>query len=189
LPCTGRHYTSGFPLQTNVLSLLVPARCAFYSVLLSPGLRLQLPSDEREFEMHAAHFHRLNRANPHGKWHDNAKINSHQNQITRSTMGMFDDISCEQVLPAEPEPKDDYFQTKDFDRLMDHYTITVDGRLLKEKAEVQLHGVLNFYTYTDDDMWFEYEAEFTDGRLIQIRPISIYRHAAGGPTDEGDLLC
>jgi hypothetical protein len=98
-------------------------------------------------------------------------------------MGMFDDISCEHVLPAEPKPKDDYFQTKDFDRLLDHYTITADGRLLKEKAEVPFHGVLNFYTYTNDDMWFEYEAEFTDGRLIEIRPISIYRNAAGGPPD------
>jgi hypothetical protein len=36
--------------------------------------------------------------------------------MTLPPMGMFDDISCEHVLPAEPRPKDDYFQTKDFDR-------------------------------------------------------------------------
>jgi hypothetical protein len=63
---------------------------------------------------------------------------------------------------------------------MDHYTITADGRLLKEKAEVQFHGMLNFYTYTNDAMWFEYEAKFADGRLIEIQPISIYRNGAGG---------
>jgi hypothetical protein len=59
--------------------------------------------------------------------------------------------------------------------------LKADGRLLKERAEIQLHGMLNFYTYTDDDMWFEYEAKFTDGRLIEIRPISIYQNGAGGP--------
>jgi len=55
--------------------------------------------------------------------------------------------------------------------------------LLKRKAEVQFHGMLNFYTYTHDDMWFEYEAKFADSRLIEIRPISIYRNCAGGPPD------
>ena len=38
--------------------------------------------------------------------------------------------------------------------------------------------MLNFYTYTDDNMWFEYEAKFSDGRLIEIRPMSIYRNGA-----------
>jgi hypothetical protein len=98
-------------------------------------------------------------------------------------MGMYDDVTCEHALPGEPKPKDNYFQTKDFDRLMDHYTITANGRLLKEKAEVQFHGMLNFYTYTNDDMWFEYEAKFADGRLIEIQPISIYRNGAGGSPD------
>jgi hypothetical protein len=32
-------------------------------------------------------------------------------------------------------------------------------------------------------MWFEYEAKFTDGRLIEIRPISIYRNGARGLQD------
>ncbi len=36
--------------------------------------------------------------------------------------------------------------------------------------------MLNFYTYTDDNMWFEYEAKFSDGRLIETRPMSIYRN-------------
>jgi hypothetical protein len=76
-------------------------------------------------------------------------------------MGMFDHITCEHVLLGEPKPKTNFFQTKDFDCLMDHYTITEDGRLLKDGAEVQFHGSLNFYTYSDDDIWFEYEARFT----------------------------
>jgi len=95
-------------------------------------------------------------------------------------MGMYDDITCEHVLPFEPKPRSNSFQTKDFDRLMDHYTITKDGRLLKREVEVPFHGMLNFYTYTHDNMWFEYEAKFTDGRLIEIRPMCIYRNRARG---------
>jgi hypothetical protein len=98
-------------------------------------------------------------------------------------MGMYDDLTCEHALPGEPKPKDNYFQTKGFDRLMEHYTITAEGQLLKDKAEVRFHGMLNFYTYTNDDMWFEYETKFTDGQLIEIQPISIYRNRAGGSPD------
>jgi hypothetical protein len=98
-------------------------------------------------------------------------------------MGMFDEVTCEYALPGEPKPKDINFQTKNFDCLLDHYMITKDGRLMKENSQVQFHGVLRFYTYTDDDMWFEYEANFADGRLIEIQPISIYRNSAGGPLD------
>ena len=32
-------------------------------------------------------------------------------------------------------------------------------------------------------MWFEYEAKSTDGRLIEIRPVSIYRNGARGLQD------
>ena len=35
----------------------------------------------------------------------------------------------------------------------------------------------------DNDMWFEYEAKFADGRLIEIQPKSIYRNDAGGSPD------
>jgi hypothetical protein len=98
-------------------------------------------------------------------------------------MGIYDDITCEHALPGEPKPKDNHFQTKDLDCLLHHYTITRDGRLLKKKDAVQFHGILNFYTYTYDDMWFEYEAMFINGRLIEIQPISIYRNGAGGPPE------
>ncbi len=93
---------------------------------------------------------------------------------------MFDNITCEHVLPFEPKPRGNSFQTKNFDCFLDCYTITKDGRLLKQEVEVRFHGMLNFYTYTDDSMWFEYEAKFTDGRLLEIRPVSIYRTGAGG---------
>jgi hypothetical protein len=83
-------------------------------------------------------------------------------------MGMYDGITCEHALPFEPKPRGNSFQTNDFNRLLEHYTITNDGRLLKRKVEVPFHGMLNLHTYTDDNMWFEYKAQFTDGRLIEI---------------------
>jgi hypothetical protein len=96
---------------------------------------------------------------------------------------MYDDLTCEYALSGEPKPKDINFQTKDFGRLMDHYMITRNGRLPKEDSEVQFHGMLRFYTYTDDDMWFEYEAKFADGRLVEMQPVSIYKNSAGGPLE------
>lgn len=45
-------------------------------------------------------------------------------------MGMFDDLRCRYPLP-DPEAQEWGFQTKDFDCLMDDYTITEDGRLIK----------------------------------------------------------
>lgn len=95
-------------------------------------------------------------------------------------MGMFDNLTCEYPLPAEPKPHEKSFQTKDFDCQLDHYTITDDGRLLRDGAAVSYHGTFRFYTYTSDDMWFEYEAKFTDGRLIAIQLLSIYRNGDDG---------
>ena len=73
-------------------------------------------------------------------------------------MGIFDDITCEHVLPAQPKPKTNLFKTKDFDCLDEHYTITQDGRLMKDGHDIQFHGSLRFETYTKDHMWFEYVA-------------------------------
>jgi len=96
-------------------------------------------------------------------------------------MGMFDDVTCEYPLPAEPKPKGNDFQTKDFDCLMDQYVITADGRLFKDGSEMQFQGNLNFYTYIPaDNMWFEYEAKFINGRLEAIQPISICQRDAVG---------
>jgi hypothetical protein len=96
---------------------------------------------------------------------------------------MYDDITCEYALPGELKPKSVNFQTKDFDCLLDHYVITKAGRLTKNSAAVHFHGMLRFHTFTADNMWFEYEANFADARLIKIEPISIYRNSADGPPD------
>ena len=48
-------------------------------------------------------------------------------------MGMFDEIKCEYPLP-DPEVQDEVFQTKNFENLMDCYTITQDGRLIKHEV-------------------------------------------------------
>jgi hypothetical protein len=113
-------------------------------------------------------------------------------------MGMFDDITCLAALPDEPV-NDRNFQTKDLENLLDHYTITEDGKLLvdvfklhvrtdaekerykqetgykfappfrreeKGRVEIDYHGRIVFY---GGDPWREYEAKFTDGRLVEIR--------------------
>lgn len=96
-------------------------------------------------------------------------------------MGMFDDITCERPLPGPVKPPNQSFQTKDFDCYLDHYMITAEGTLVKDGAPIPFHGLLNFYTYTRDDWWFEYEAKFTDGQLVDINPVSIYQQPDNGP--------
>ena|SRR5690606_14733928 len=104
-------------------------------------------------------------------------------------MGMFDSINCEVELPGEPKPPANrWLQTKDFDCLLDTYTIRADGTLWKkefeerEQEQVNFHGLLNFYTY-ENDIWYEYNAKFTDGKLVAIEPVRIYRNGAGGPQE------
>lgn len=46
-------------------------------------------------------------------------------------MGMFDDIRCDYPLP-DPAHNQLSFQTKCLENVLDHYTITVEGRLLRE---------------------------------------------------------
>lgn len=50
-------------------------------------------------------------------------------------MGMFDYIRCEQPMP---EGAPDVFQTKDLDCMMDSYTITADGRLIKHQVRYEI---------------------------------------------------
>jgi len=49
-------------------------------------------------------------------------------------MGMFDYVTCEYPLPELDFnivwPKNDPFQTKSFECMMEHYTITKDGRII-----------------------------------------------------------
>jgi hypothetical protein len=35
------------------------------------------------------------------------------------------------------------------------------------EEKVNFHGVVNFYHY-EDDVWYEYNAKFTDGRLVSL---------------------
>ncbi|MGH9838551.1 MAG: hypothetical protein ACREEM_07195 [Blastocatellia bacterium] len=52
-------------------------------------------------------------------------------------MGMFDELRCEYPLP-NAEMQDETFQTKSFDRAMDTYTITRDGRLILHQVRYEL---------------------------------------------------
>lgn len=98
-------------------------------------------------------------------------------------MGMFDHIKCEYQLP-NPEVQSEIFQSKDFDCLMDMYTITRDGILVcrkynldgfddkdkemfKEDILVPYHGYIRFYTSFKRE-WYEYSASFVFGRLEKI---------------------
>ncbi len=52
-------------------------------------------------------------------------------------MGMFDEIECQYPLPDNPPDwvKNDRFQTKNFDNLLDLYTITPEGDLIRHCDE------------------------------------------------------
>jgi len=113
-------------------------------------------------------------------------------------MGMYDSVVCNAPLPTvegAPTPSND-FQTKDFHRALDLYTITAEGKLLFDSGwpgtdgeacppkEITFHGILNFYTFEGDN-WFEYNAKFTDGRLIEITPVEIYSYIREGEPPKG----
>jgi hypothetical protein len=99
-------------------------------------------------------------------------------------MGMFDTITCEYPLPVA-EHQNLEFQTKDLESLLDHYTITRDGRLIRRARRGwmgraapardvtwPLHGDLRFYTSIGDGearQWIEYVARFTHSRVEWIR--------------------
>lgn len=51
-------------------------------------------------------------------------------------MGMFDEIKCEYQLP-DPVVQEETFQTKSFERLLDRYTITCDGRLILHQVRYE----------------------------------------------------
>ena len=81
-------------------------------------------------------------------------------------MGMFDYVKSEVPLP---DGHDAICQTKDFDMpYLETYLIRADGRLIKDGKDMNFHGMLNFYNYTEDGKWHEYDAKFTDGQLVGI---------------------
>lgn len=98
-------------------------------------------------------------------------------------MGMFDHVECRVPLPDGYVSPDGY-QTKSFDNQLEVYIIT-EGGLLERRGGwlcgdpdpdpviVPFHGCFRFYA--DEPAppgmfgaWHEYEARFTDGRLVRI---------------------
>ncbi len=101
-------------------------------------------------------------------------------------MGMFDTIEVRVPLPDGWDPTGKELQSKSLDCLLDHYTITEGGLLLRREGWlrqenpwldpveeiVPFHGDIVFYGTEDypriDSTWHEYVARFTDGRLVGI---------------------
>ena len=93
-------------------------------------------------------------------------------------MGMFDDVKCKRTMPDGFEGE--WFQSKDLSCELNTFEITDDGRFVQTgdcqdgKAdlpvpkEIDFHGWLNFYTNDKTRGWLEYNAKFTDGRLVKI---------------------
>jgi len=53
-------------------------------------------------------------------------------------MGLYNNVKCEYILPEAPkEIQDDVFQTKNFECLLDNYTITKDGELIHHLCEYE----------------------------------------------------
>jgi len=105
-------------------------------------------------------------------------------------MGMFDYIRIEShLLPiteteqVDIELEDSDFQTKDMDCFLNEYEITPNGSLIlinemvggwnyqEAHREIKYHGLLNFYTEVHGT-WYEFEAKFTDGKMVDIKRVS-----------------
>jgi len=99
---------------------------------------------------------------------------------------MFDNVRVECPLPDGFEGE---LQTKDFSQpYMNVATIRSDGRLVYDERhwkerdpataeDLNFHGMLNFYGFSgkpgeSDYVWHEYNAKFTDGRLVSIEVVS-----------------
>lgn len=75
------------------------------------------------------------------------------------------------------------FQSKDLRCMLDVIKISDDGYITqvstmeggsipeKTQGEIKMHGWLNFYTYLKGDVWLEFNAKFTDGKLIEIKRV------------------
>lgn len=99
-------------------------------------------------------------------------------------MGMFDTliINSSQLPISDQERynlKDVWFQTKDLECLLDEYEITDRGELLytvfgesrsdkQSPRKIDFSGRISFYGYGDIGGWYEFDAHFKDGKLINI---------------------
>lgn len=125
-------------------------------------------------------------------------------------MGMFDYVIPECPMPSEARHVDGW-QTKDFDCQMIDYRITAEGRLMREIvhyedrsdptaepgtlasivgmmtkvrdgwADMNHHGVVNFYTHSPGEGWLEFNATFTHGQLEKVERIDD-RYPAAAPS-------
>jgi hypothetical protein len=105
-------------------------------------------------------------------------------------MGMFDTILVStDLLPVSDKERaalsDAWFQTKAFNRLLESIEIK-DGRLMQVlsddvRLDLNYEGKFNFYTLADDSdfdngpvdkwHWYEFEAHFSNGNLVNITKI------------------
>ena len=100
-------------------------------------------------------------------------------------MGMFDTIRCEYPLP-DADHQNLEFQTKSLECLLDEYTITRDGKLVRHAnrgpfgrpglvADVEwpIHGDIEIYQSLErapgKPTWVEYIVRFTHGRVEWVR--------------------
>lgn len=101
-------------------------------------------------------------------------------------MGMFDTVYVSlSKLPISEEDRanideKDGFQTKDFDCELAFLYIEDDGKLVRREptwGEIErddspkilnFHGWFRFYTLGKNRDWYEFQAKFTDGRLVEI---------------------
>ncbi len=96
-------------------------------------------------------------------------------------MGLFDNITVECDFPEGEGMRT--FQTKDLECYSLDYRITSERRLIRKRrwyvdkndpetdADLNFHGILNFYAYDAAGQWREFNAKFTDGTLVSIVPV------------------
>ena len=109
-------------------------------------------------------------------------------------MGMFDTLTCDYPLP-DPRHQDLEFQTKDLEKVLGHYTITKDGRLIRHAqpspfvpapvsdVEWPIHGDIRIYERDPDagHGLIEYAVRFTYGRVDWIRRVRLEGGAPSQP--------
>ena len=96
-------------------------------------------------------------------------------------MGMFDFVYSQRPLPECDLPPETAFQTKNFERLLEHYVITTEGRLLRCQSmdeervdlvgavDTEYHGDIRFYGGEPRGTRYEFIARFTDGTLAWVK--------------------
>lgn len=108
-------------------------------------------------------------------------------------MGLFDTVYCEYPLP-DAQHQSLEFQTKDLECVLETYTITRDGRLMRHlrrgrqgesdsHVEWSFHGDIRIYT-SKDSAWTEYVVRFTHDRVEWILPAEEAPRAPDLPPNE-----